>query len=386
MASYTELAKQYAEGVLQLMMPVAAHATHISQRGVAVTSYNSVAAQARGLLATSRAVTTSAADRLTSSNPQVRIDAQIQLLAKALTDLAISQHLLDAAEDEKLGIMPQIASQRGAALFAIDDYLKVLVSGQSQARRDTLRDGVVNTQPAMPGESNLSMAKLSLVDALNDALHSIVSITAANGKAAFTGLLGLGLGNLAGAAALVGQDIAKVLGQGAQASELYRLVNEYVGNAYDAAMKLIGIQLSGVIVDKALDFFAELKDGAVLENLLGSIYEIDKMRSELSALVDTNATAPESINRARDEVNTLLGQFKQTMDLVGQLLTGLKYVGMIPLVALPQAQLVMSASYVILFAYIVLAGADFADAGRIKLLNRVPGVRDLVTASLLSQG
>jgi len=34
----------------------------------------------------------------------------------------------------------------------------------------------------------------------------------------------------------------------------------------------------------------------------------------------------------------------------------------------------------------VLAGADFADSQRIKMLNRVPGVRDLVTSALYSKG
>jgi hypothetical protein len=106
----------------------------------------------------------------------------------------------------------------------------------------------------------------------------------------------------------------------------------------------------------------------------------------LAGLIDTNALAAENLNRAREDVTALVDQFRQTMDFVGQLLTGLKYVGMIPLTAMPQAQLVMSASYAILFAYTVLNGADYADASRIKLLNRVPGVRDLVTASLLSQG
>jgi hypothetical protein len=386
MPSYSEVAKQYAEGVLQLMMPVAAHATHISQRGVAVMSYNSVATQARALLGTSRAVTQAAAERLTSPNPQVRIEAQMQLLTKALTDLAISQHLLDAAEDEKIGIMPQIASQRSAALFAVDDYLKVLVNGA--ARRGAARTGMAAyASPELaPAESNLGAAKLSLVETLNDALGSIVTITATHGKAAFTGLLGLGLGNLAKAVGIVGQDVAKILGQGAQASELYRLVNEYVAQAYETVLKLLGAQLSGVIVDKALDFFGELKDGALLEDLLGKIYDIERMRNELAGLIDTNALAAENLNRAREDVTALVDQFRQTMDFVGQLLTGLKYVGMIPLTAMPQAQLVMSASYAILFAYTVLNGADYADASRIKLLNRVPGVRDLVTASLLSQG
>jgi hypothetical protein len=59
---------------------------------------------------------------------------------------------------------------------------------------------------------------------------------------------------------------------------------------------------------------------------------------------------------------------------------------MIPSVAIPQAMLVMAASHAVLFTYIVLAGADYADSQRIKMLNRVPGVRDLVAAAIHSKG
>jgi hypothetical protein len=36
--------------------------------------------------------------------------------------------------------------------------------------------------------------------------------------------------------------------------------------------------------------------------------------------------------------------------------------------------------------FVILSGADYADAKRVKFLNRVPGVRDLVSMNLLSQG
>jgi hypothetical protein len=384
MASYIELAKQYAEGVLGLLMPVSAHATHISQRGVAVMSYNSVATQARQLLNVSDQVTRAAAVRLTSSNPQVRIEAQLQLLAKALTDLAISQHLLDAAEDEKIGIMPQIAStSRNAAFFEIDSYLKVLVNGfpPNPATRDASAITASDVAAA-----DVNTAKLSLNDALNDALQTVVAQTATQGQAAFRGLLSIGLFNLAKATSIVGTDIAKFLGYGAQASELYRLVNDYVGKAHEAILNLLGRELSSVAVDKAMDFFSDLKDGSLLADLLAKIYEINKTREELCAIVESSGTQLDALTKTCEGLDAMAVQFKGIMEFVGKLLTGLKFVGMIPAAAMPQAQLVMSASHAVLFTYIVLAGADFSDAHRVKMLNRVPGVRELVTANLLSQG
>jgi hypothetical protein len=90
--------------------------------------------------------------------------------------------------------------------------------------------------------------------------------------------------------------------------------------------------------------------------------------------------------RAREDIDALTAQFDDIMTFVDKLLSGLKYVGLIPAATMPQAQLVMAASHAVLFTYIVLVGADFADSPRVKMLNRVPGVRDLVLAALYSKG
>lgn len=380
--SYTELAQSYAEGVLGLMMPMSSQATHVSQRGVAVMSYASVTAQAKQLLRTSSALTQSAVERLSSGSPQDRIETQMQLLAKALTDLAVSQQLLDSAEDERSGITPQIAgASRTAALFEVDTYLKVLVNGfGARSRFSTSAERAA--APAM----DVSSAKYGLNDALNDTLATVLDQTAVQGQAAFRGLVSIGLFNLAKAASVVGADIAKYLGYDEQVSELYGLVNEYVGRAHETILSLLGRELSSIAVDKALDFFNSLKDGSLLGELLEKLYETRKTRDEMVKLVQASDAELPNYNKAIEGLDTLSTQFKEIMDFVGKLIKGLKFVGMIPAATMPQAQLVMSASHAVLFTYIILAGADFADSQRIKMLNRVPGVRDLITANLLSQG
>ena len=42
----------------------------------------------------------------------------------------------------------------------------------------------------------------------------------------------------------------------------------------------------------------------------------------------------------------------------------------------------MAAAYSAILGYAVLAGADYVDAERVKLLNRVPGVRQVLEQSL----
>ena len=376
MSNYSILANAYAEGALGLMMPARAAASHVSQRGVSVMPFNQLARQARQLSTVSAQLTHAGAVKLTSSNPHQRIEAQYQLLAKALSDLTISQQLLDAADDEKLGVMPQIAHvSRSASMFDIDNYLKVVTSG-FPARFSSRAAAALD----------VSSARFSLNDEITRTLAGVLDQTAIQGQAAFKGLVGVGLYNLGRAAGVVGGDIARYLGYGAQVSELYGLVNDYIGRAHETILTLLGHELSAVAVEKAMDFFGNLKDGSLLTDLLEKIYETGKTRDELLKMVQDSASELPNFNKAIEGLSQLSEQFKGIMEFVGKLTKGLKFVGMVPAAALPQAQLVMSASHAVLFTYVVLAGADFADAKRVKLLNRVPGVRDLISSNLLQQG
>ncbi len=389
MLHFNDLAQQYADRVLALMMPMSAQASHVSQRGggVAVMSPSAVAAQARQMLPMSAQLIQAGAEKLTAAHPQERIEVQLQLLAKALTDLAISQQLLDCADDEKLGIMPQLAgASRSASMFDVSTYLRVLVNGMpAHPRQSALRP---DRSPELINEiaTTAQAARFALGESIAAALDTVLSQTAAQGQAAFRGLLSIGVYQLGKATAIVGTDIAKVLGYGAGISELYKLVNEYVGKAYETIVTLLGRELSSLAVERAMDFFEALKDGALLGDLLERLFETQQTRADLRKLIDESDSDAQSYNRTTEELNKLIEQFRSIMDFVEKVLTGLKFVGMIPAAAMPQAQLVMSATHAALFAFIVLTGADFADAPRVKMLNRVPGVRELVATSMMTDG
>jgi hypothetical protein len=377
MQNYTTLAHQYAEGVLGLMMPMTATVQSVVMRGAPVVSnYAALTQQAQQLTGLSSQLTQAAAAKLRAADPTVRCEGQLQLLAKALTDLAISQHLLDAAEDEKIGLIPHVAGvSRTAAMFEVDSYLKTVVNGftpRSWSRAAAAAD--------------VTTARFGLNDGISDALSAVLDQTAVQSQSAFRGLVSIGLFNLMKASSLVGTDIARWLGYEQQISDLYRLVNEYIGKAYESILALLGRELTGVAVERAIDFFNSLKDGSLIGELLEKLYETRKTRDELLQLIRDAKSELPNFNKAIEGVELLTAQFKEIMEFVGKLLKGLKFVGMIPAAALPQAQLVMAATHAVLFSYVILAGADFADAKRIKMLNRVPGVRDLVTANLLSKG
>ena len=49
---------------------------------------------------------------------------------------------------------------------------------------------------------------------------------------------------------------------------------------------------------------------------------------------------------------------------------------------MPQGQLLLAASYIVLGSYVILAGGDAVDAPLLELFDRTPGVRCVVDANL----
>ncbi|MCX6019032.1 MAG: hypothetical protein NTZ50_11140 [Chloroflexi bacterium] len=376
-ASYPQIAQAYAEGVVALLAP--APVQRSTQRSLNIRPYTALAAQARALLQASDALTDVASARLEFGSHDERVSAQLQLIAKALTDLTVSQHLLEAAEDEQNGVQVQtVGIGRSAALFEVDTYLKVIQTGISP------RPHAYSAQRALAVDA--ATAQRDLIESVQHSLETVLDRSAMNGQAAFRGLVSIGLFNLAKAASIVGVDLAEHLGYGKQMSNLYELVNQYVGRAHETILTLLGRELSRTAVDRAMNFFQSLRDGSLLGELLERLYETQQTRTAVEAMVQQSGADAAAFTKATESITNLTTQFDDIMDFVGKLITGLKYVGMIPAATMPQAQLVMAASHSVLFTYIVLAGADFADSQRIKMLNRVPGVRDLIVAALYSKG
>ena len=74
--------------------------------------------------------------------------------------------------------------------------------------------------------------------------------------------------------------------------------------------------------------------------------------------------------------------YRQQIWLAERLITGVRYFGGVPAAALPYGKLMLAAIYIILGGYVIVIGADYVDAHKLNLLNRVPGVRRLVESNL----
>jgi hypothetical protein len=307
----------------------------------------------------------------------VRARASTQLLAKALTDLEIGLYLLQAAEDEEHRIAwvggPGTERSRGG-LGATVERLDLLL-GEGEAVPAAVERG---EQPPR----NVRAARVVLSDAIVDALDLVSERASKTGQAALSGLLGLGGAEVAQAAGAVGMDLAQALGQADKVTQLYNLFRDFAVKAYDSLVALLGQQLAQTAAQRVVEWFEEFKEGEQFARLLERLYETDQTRRDLSRLVAESRANLESFTAAIQRVDGLDAAFGQQAGLAEKLLRGLKVLALIPAAALPQGRLLMAAAYVVLGAYVVLAGGDYVDARRLERLGRVPGVRQVVEGQL----
>jgi hypothetical protein len=374
-STYQATALAYADGVRVLFAPSGAPTGERGGWGPA--SPGELAEQAEQLAPLSAELTQAASARLTDADPAVRAQASTQLLAKALTDLEIGLYLLQAAEDEEYQVAwaggPGTERSRGG-LGATVERLDLL-----------LGEGEAVPAPVERGEQpprNVRAARVVLSDAIVDALDLISERASKTGQAALSGLLGLGGAEVAQVAGAVGMDFAQALGQADKVTRLYNLFRDFALEVYDSLVALLGQQLAQTAAQRVVEWFEEFKEGEQFARLLERLYETDQTRRDLSGLVAESRANLESFTAAIQRVDGLDAAFGQQADLSEKLLRGLKVLALVPAAALPQGRLLIAAAYVVLGAYVVLAGGDYVDARRLERLGRVPGVRQVVEGQL----
>lgn len=372
--SYAELAQAYADGVRGLMMPGAA-APGAAERGEAPP--HPTADQAEALAPVSAQLIRAAATRLEDEDPQVRLLAASQLLAKAATDLEITALLLQAAEDEEAGILPAApgAAERSVSLSTeLQDRLDLITGKVSIGLPAIDRSGRAPTDPAK--------ARLELVQAADDSLDLIRKRAAKTGQAAITGLLAMGAAELAQAAGVVGLNIATALGQAQAVTRLYTMVREFALSTYESLLAALGPAIAQTAASKVLGWANDVLQGEQFGVLLDKLYETAATQAEIEQRAQISQAGVEKTTAAQDALMALEANHKKQCDLADKLNQGLKWLAVIPAAALPQGQVLRAAAFIVLAAYVILSGADYVDAPRLKLIDRVPGVRVVTEVGL----
>jgi hypothetical protein len=375
-----EAARAYAEGVRAFFAPSAALPTaERGERRVALPE--DLAERAERLAPLSTNLTQEIAARLASPNPAAREQASTSLLAKALTDLDISGHLLQAALDEEsqatqgLGIPPTlteaIRSGSAAALDAIEEQLQFIL-------------GEAETSPLAIQRASTEATPNELSQQAEDALALILQRASRVGQAALNGLVGMGIADVARAAGVVGLNMAQALGHVEKVTRLYNLFRDFALKAYDAILALIGPHIVQTAAKEVLDWLDKMRGGERFGQLLEKLYETRTTGQGLRQRVLQSGATPARCGLALQAVDALKQSYQRQVDLADKLLGGLRWVGLVPGAALPQGQVLLGAAYIALGGYVILAGADYVDSPRLTLLDRVLGIPTVVEQKLSS--
>jgi hypothetical protein len=181
---------------------------------------------------------------------------------------------------------------------------------------------------------------------------------------------------------VVGLDIAQALGQAQKITRLYNAFRSFAVQAYNSLLALLGNEQAKIAAVQVLEWVDDLRKGELFAGLLEKLYETKPTGEALTKLVTDSQADLARFTAAITSVDALNERYRQQTQLADKLLAGLGLLGLVPGMALPQGKLLMAAATIVLAAYVILAGADYVDAQRLKLLNRVPGVREVVQTNV----
>jgi hypothetical protein len=369
---YQAAAQAYVSGVQSLFAPPALAS---DERGGRRRPDAELVEQARLIHDQSTRLTLAATEQIAGDLPAMREQASIALFAKALTDLEIGAYLLDTAGDAEPGSShaPGAGTERSAALPRDVEAHLALVLGATEPRFGA------SERRALP--TTIPAARALLANEIEDALALILERSARLGQAALSGLLGVGLAEIGQAASIVGMDLARAFGWAEQVNRLYGLFRDFVASAYDALAGLLGPALVQAGAQQVVAWMDELSQGKLFGELLEKLYETQQTSQVLMRMVAETEANVEKFVSAAQRVSGLSERHRVQVELGEKLLKRVRFLGVIPAV-LPQGRLILAMIYILASAYIVLAGADYVDAPRLKLLNRSPGMRQVVAEQL----
>jgi hypothetical protein len=230
--------------------------------------------------------------------------------------------------------------------------------------------------------SNIPAARVALFNSVDDTIDLISSRAGRTGQSALGGLVGLGGAELIQAAGIVGMDIAEALGEAEKVTQLFELFRGYVTSSIESLIALVGRPMLETAVDQGLEWVNDLKEGKHFGKILQNLYGTDKTIEVLHQEIAASQVKLEQLIAAIQNVDRLDSAYYQQIKLAEKLLKGLRYLGGIAATALPSGVLLMAGSYLVLGVYIIATGGDYVDASHLELLNRVPGVRQIVETRL----
>lgn len=379
-----DVAEAYAAGVRALLAPSGpATGPAAAERGGAApgpASFADLAVSAQALEPLSAQLISQVSAELDATDTATRQTAANRLLAKALADLEVMAYLGQAAMDEIDGLTapPSADGERSGGGTEIENVLDIVLGRFPPPSAGTMRGGPeASTTP-----TDAAAGRAQLITGADDALSLITDRATKAGQAAVTGILSIGVTELASAAAAVGTDLATAVGFGAAATQLVQRVSGFAAQAGNTVSALLGPSLAQTATQQVLTWVDEVRSGGKFAEILAKAYDTPATLAEVQRLAEAASEDPARFGVAIAAIDALDEAYAAQVALAEKILAKARFLNLIPAGALPQGRVLIGAIYLGLSGYIILCGADYADSPRLALLQRVPGVSDVVAARL----
>ncbi len=323
------------------------------------------------LLALSAGLTRAAQAELGAADGLAVAAAEVQLLAGAALDLLMTGTLAEPPPPALRGygaeLTPALAgpaadlAQLQAVIAAPEAYLVGSLAGRNLA-------GV-----AVRGTRDLASAAAELEVAVHATLASIRGDVITTGTHIVEGLLLLDAALLREALTAVGGDLAGRLGVdlagiGAQALRFVLAANEKL-------LALLGLDALQEARKLLQAWIEQLRQGTLFPKLADRILRTRATEAEVRRWLAAYQGPEDALWAARDTVNQLAGHFAAKARLADKVTAGLAVAKVLPPLLTPAGRLAVAAAYLALLAYLIGSGYDHVDSDRIRLLDRVEGVR-----------
>ncbi|MGB9179860.1 MAG: hypothetical protein WCB68_11500 [Pyrinomonadaceae bacterium] len=375
--SYATLARAYVAEVNALFASPPTQAAERSLRGP--SSPVEVAERGEQLLSLSTALQDVVVEKLSSDDPHINTEGATELLAKAVSDLEVSLYILQVAEDEEAGLglsAGEGAQRRAGAKPSADlnEPLKILL-GEDE-------DNAVVPERSSRGPRQLEDLRAETHETIELTLFQISERASDAGQRTFEGLLAMGFVELGQVAGAVGAHVAQYFGVAEKVTRLYNLFRAFLSKIYDGIISLLGPSAAQMAAGLVVNWWEDWKDSRLFNTLIVRLYETGQTKEYLKARVDHSQADTERFFSTIERVKGMDKEYGRQVRLAEKFLHGMRYASGVATAVLPYGALIAGAAYIVLCGYIVLIGADYADAAHLSLLKRVPGVRDVVNAQL----
>lgn len=377
---YQDAAQAYAAGVRRLFAPPDTPSDERVERGLPSPSFTDLADAAERLEVLSTDLNRAAIQKLTAQDTTQRMESEIQLLAKAMTELEISIHLYQAAQDEEAGIDRQAPdiTERSIVASPVEPYLAI-IQGTPSTERSIPRQGTALFQ-------DRASARETLNQSAEDVLRLILERASKTVGSALDNVLGVDVVEVGQAIDMVGKSLIDILDQAEKRSRLYNAFRSFISNAYETLLALFGgmgrYQLIQESTQQALEWIDALKQGTLLSDVLENLYQTQQTKQDLQSIVEQSQVELAQFTTAIQSINRLNENYAQQIEQIDSIIQKLGLFEKISGFILPKSTLVITTLSLMLGTYVVLVGADCVDAPHLHMIERVPGVRSVVETSM----